>query len=1276
MNAIRRVMQKVRLSPRRAWERGSVELGVAGVATALVLGGVVGNGVASTAVDMFDGLTWLTDSSSGQVVQVNPVTGRAEARLQVTAGDAQLGIAQSDGWLIIDDATTGEVIAIDLATLTKSGQRSGAADGQTKVLVGGGQAFVVDLEQGTVSAVDPLTLQDLGEPYRGDEPFAEVVVDETGQVWVLDEDADLVTLRYSEQARRFIEESSRPVANAGSESRLVPHEEGVTVFAPEGPVVAQFGTDAEFATPLFEVSGPVVVAAGAPADLSPGSFPESSTVAMVSGEDVLEVNVAALGCGEPGAPAVFSERVYVPCIGDGKVVVLGSDGMQAGPDIITPDGQDPELVVDDGRLLVSTPDSDQVVVVEPDGSTRVIDVGGGDAEVFDPSAPPEDVDMPQLPPSLRPPSGADGSGGSSINDARDGPDDASPESGRNEPGSDGRDRAPERDGGSGTDDGNRGSGDRDRDSGGGDGRDDRGDGGSGDDGGWGDGPGGDGPGGDGGDESNGPGTDGGAENGTDDGADEGSDDGTDTGSDDGADEGTDTGSDDGTDDGADEGTDDGTDEGADDGTGDEEDEEPQVDPPQPASNVQVGEAAGEYVVTWDPPAEAPDSFRVEPDEPNAGPSETVNADASSVVVSDLRPGTSIRYRVVSVGEDGQQTASEWSSPFDVQGETPDPAAPAGVTAQSYTPGTVDVTWSNSNPAVIPDEYRIVQVGGVAEPVQVGSVGSLRLDYVVEGLAEGAEVSFRVDAVIDDRTAESDVTAPVTVMETEKTPPGAPRNVGASARDRTDAQTVVVDVSWSAPADDGGAPVTEYRVSGGGESVSAGGTSAALTINCAGQSLCTDGGSVNVSVVAVNSEGSGDAGTATATVSAPPAPDPELPGTPENVGASARDRTDAQTVVVDVSWSAPADDGGAAVTEYRVSGGGASTDSGGTSAALTINCAGQSLCTDGGSVQVEVRAVNSEGAGAAGTATATVDAPPPQITPPSAPQNVSAQARNRTDAGTVVIDVSWAAPADDGGASVTYDVAVSGGGASGSSNGVSGTSATVTLSCSGQPLCADGGTASVSVTAKNQAGSSGADETTASVDAPPPPPPSNGDSVVTWVESRQPGEYEYDVPVVVRYGIPEGWAYHGSDCELVYSGRLNGTDSIPCEQGSKERYIGGVPGGGGTVTAYIRTRANGSWVTSAEVPGEVWPRNTWGYCDPTTNICTDPVSQRWPSDGREHGTVPAVHSQSARSGGGLASPQTLAGVAGLGLAGAMRALRLRASPSSRSARSDPSSDGGH
>lgn len=401
-------------------QRGFAEAGVAVTGAALVLGAALGSGVASTVVTMSDGVTWLPDAETGQVVQINPGTGRAERRLQVAEPGSDLRISQRDGHLVIMDGRTGTLRSIDLATLLSGGERRPA--GPAEVLVGGGQVYLVSLDAGLVSAVDALTLRDLGRPFDAGVALADAVVDDQGAVWAVTTTGDLRRMTWRPGAGRFDVGAVRRVDGGGAGTRLLPHARGVTVLAPDGGALLQVGTGKDLAVAVPGLTGEVLPAATAPADLAPAGVPARSAVVMLSGRQVLDVAVGALGCARPGRPAVFAGLVYVPCTGAGRVVVLRADGSRARADVVLPAGRDPQLLVDDGRLVVHTEDGSRAVVIEADGRTRVIDTGRSQAPVHDPrdgrsasvSAQPPQVSPGA--PGVGAPGGALGAGGVPVVD--------------------------------------------------------------------------------------------------------------------------------------------------------------------------------------------------------------------------------------------------------------------------------------------------------------------------------------------------------------------------------------------------------------------------------------------------------------------------------------------------------------------------------------------------------------------------------------------------------------------------------------------------------------------------------------------------------------------------------------------------------------------------------------------------------------------------------------------------------------------------------------------
>ena len=167
----------------------------------------------------------------------------------------------------------------------------------------------------------------------------------------------------------------------------------------------------------------------------------------------------------------------------------------------------------------------------------------------------------------------------------------------------------------------------------------------------------------------------------------------------------------------------------------------------------------------------------------------------------------------------------------------------------------------------------------------------------------------------------------------------------------------------------------------------------------------------------------------------------------------------------VTWVAPTNTGGSAITSYVVTGtAGTVTTSCGTVAASAATCTLSGLA-DATAYTVSVQAVNAIGTSPAGTATATTLA---ALTAPGAPTGVTAVG------GTQSIVVTWVAPATTGGSAITgYTVT----GVAGVNTVSCGTLAATVTTCTLSGLAA--GTAyAVSVEAVNAVGSSTAGTATA------------------------------------------------------------------------------------------------------------------------------------------------------------------------------------------------------
>ena len=155
-------MERSRRIASRRQSKGAAELSVVLVVVSLVAGVLFGNGLTRTAVELADGLTWLADDPSGDVIQVNPASGRAEVRRSVAEAGNDLTLQQYDGYLYVIDNTDGILSAIDVATLEQSGRSRVPGDGAAETLTDGTTVFLVDRAEDTVAAIDPLTTDEVG----------------------------------------------------------------------------------------------------------------------------------------------------------------------------------------------------------------------------------------------------------------------------------------------------------------------------------------------------------------------------------------------------------------------------------------------------------------------------------------------------------------------------------------------------------------------------------------------------------------------------------------------------------------------------------------------------------------------------------------------------------------------------------------------------------------------------------------------------------------------------------------------------------------------------------------------------------------------------------------------------------------------------------------------------------------------------------------------------------------------------------------------------------
>ena len=280
------------------------------------------------------------------------------------------------------------------------------------------------------------------------------------------------------------------------------------------------------------------------------------------------------------------------------------------------------------------------------------------------------------------------------------------------------------------------------------------------------------------------------------------------------------------------------------------------------------------------------------------------------------------------------------------------------------------------------------------------------------IAPGPTAAFNPTTTPGPTAAFNPTTAPgptVAFNPTTAIVPGSPAGLTARADGETE-----IDLSWSKPSSDGGAPVTSNRIEvsdiGSNWSVLEPDTGSSGT-SFTHRGL-TGGSTRHYRVSAINSAGVGPpSNTANATTDA----SATVPGSPAGLSASADGETE-----IDLSWREPGSDGGSLVTGYRIE----VSDSGSNWSVLAADTSSSRTSythrglTGGSTRYYRMSAINSAGVGQpSNTANATTDA---SATVPGSPAGLSAGADGETE-----IDLSWREPRSDGGSLVTgYRIEVS------------------------------------------------------------------------------------------------------------------------------------------------------------------------------------------------------------------------------------------------------------
>lgn len=323
-----------------------------------------------------------------------------------------------------------------------------------------------------------------------------------------------------------------------------------------------------------------------------------------------------------------------------------------------------------------------------------------------------------------------------------------------------------------------------------------------------------------------------------------------------------------------------------------------------------------------------------------------------------------------------------------------PGAPRNVVA---TPGNgqLTVTWEpptdvGSSPLTT---YRI-KANGVFVEQRVASDPRLK---VITGLVNGTAYTVTIEAISQAGVGPAGSATATPVAPPVSTPPGAPTSVAAAAGSA--GATAVL--TWAAPASSGTKPITGYRVRR--KAFTVGSTTTPEWTAIVGPSVLTqtftaipNGTAVHYSVNAITDVGEGPEVDVALTLTGT-----TLPSSPQNVALNVG--TPGQATI---SWDAPANNGGSAITGYKV--GRPATGESWTVSAATLSRTIAGLAA--GPVTLRVRAINAVGEGPYVEVSGTVTSQPSTPTLPAARTGLSVAISGTT------ATLTWSNPA--GGPTVT------------------------------------------------------------------------------------------------------------------------------------------------------------------------------------------------------------------------------------------------------------------
>ena len=393
--------------------RSRLRGGLVTVATVLALLAAMGLtvrglGSADNAVASYDASSWLWSAARSELARVNGVTARVDTRMEVPAARRHpMQVVQTDRVLVLRDLHSGQISALDLATLQITATTPTTPGLGVSVALHEDAAFVVDAVQGVVRQLDPRSLAPVGEPVRYPPGITGGTFDGKGRLWIAVPAEGTVSaitaarLPSSPAADSPVspkQVETHDVAEPSHELVVSTLDDGVAVLDRTAGALVTVVQGTTRRTVLGEqLAGPGTLPVRTSGPVVPVTVAGQRQVHAVTDGEVRSFTVPGEG-DRLGAAVAWAGRFY--CADDAAGVVYAFDAAGQLVDTIRGRWGGPlELEVRENHLFINAPDAATARVVNDRHEVREVDKYANDVLGGD---PPEEAPPPPPPPPRKP----------------------------------------------------------------------------------------------------------------------------------------------------------------------------------------------------------------------------------------------------------------------------------------------------------------------------------------------------------------------------------------------------------------------------------------------------------------------------------------------------------------------------------------------------------------------------------------------------------------------------------------------------------------------------------------------------------------------------------------------------------------------------------------------------------------------------------------------------------------------------------------------------------